>query len=810
MILYNIRVAFRRLSRQKIHTSLHVLGLTLGITVCLLIGLFIKHELSFDSYHGNADRTYRINTIWTDAGIKHRHYSTPFPLAQTLRKEISGLKYVTHVHHPWGSIIEIDETKRFKQDHIMITDADYLNVFNVKVLKGNAYTALRKPHHAVLSASTAKKFFGREEPLGKTFKYNNSYIITVAAIIEDAPGNTHLPASVILSISTDENFLQTSLTHFGSVSGGSTFVLLSDKTAPAAVEASLKSLYDRLLNSDSRNPADSRADLVLQPLKDVHFNTEFSGGGEWVKAINKSWLWFFAAVGIAVLALACINFINLSTAQAIIRAKEIGVRKSIGAGRLQLIRQFLGEAGLLVMIAGILAMIGTRYCLPFINQLTEKKIALNFLNSPSVVAAIVTGLATTTLLAGLYPAWIITRFRPVLVLKAGPVSGDHHSGILRKALVVAQFSISIGLLIALLVIGMQMNFLRNKNLGFEKENIVILPIPFGSKKDVFTSDLSKIPAITDFSFSTSPPSGSGHWGTMMSLTDRNDPARQLVTTIYADERYPSLYGLQLKEGRFFNVTDTSAVSVTVPEGQRFPKAVVNEKLVKSLGFDSNKAALGKRFWIGMNGWRAEITGVIADFNMSSLHEQIKPTLITQYPHGYDKVNIKVTGNPSPTLSQIESAWKKSFPDGVFEFNFLDDQLDAQYKAEERLFILFKIFSGLAMLISCLGLWGLATFAAQKRTKEIGIRKVLGASVSNITTMLSKDFVTLVAIAILIASPLAYFGMYKWLQDFAFRVKIEWWVFVIAGVSALVIALVTVSFQSIKAAMSNPVKSLRTE
>ena len=810
MILYNIRVAFRRLSRQKIHTSLHVLGLTLGITVCLLIGLFIRHELSFDSYHDNTDRTYRINTIWTDAGIKQKHYSTPFPLAQTLRKEISGLKYVTHVHHPWGSIIEIDETKRFKQDRIMITDADYLNVFNVKVLKGNAYGALRKPYQAVLSASTAKKFFGREEPVGKTFKYNNSYIITVAAIIEDEPGNTHLPASVILSMSTDENFLQTSLTHFGSVSGGSTFIVLSDNTSPAAVELSLKSLYDRVLNSDSRNPADSRADLVLQPLKDVHFNTEFSGGGEWVKAINKSWLWFFAAVGIAVLALACINFINLSTAQAIIRAKEIGVRKSIGAGRFQLIRQFLGEAGLLVLIAGVLAMIATRYCLPLINQLTDKKIALNFLNSPSIIGAIVAGLATTALLAGLYPAWIITRFRPALVLKSGPVSGDHRSAILRKSLVVAQFSISIGLLIALLVIGMQMNYLRNKNLGFEKENIVIVPFPFGSKKDVFAADLSKIPGISDFSFSTSAPSGGGHWGTIMSLTDRDDPARQPVTTIYADDRYTSLYGMQLKEGRFFNVTDTSAISETVPEGQRFPKVVVNEKLVKALGFDSIKAALGKRFWIGMNGWRAEIAGVIADFNMSSLHEQIKPTLITQFPRGYDKVNIKVTGNPSPTLSQIESAWKKSFSSGVFEFNFLDEQLDAQYKSEERLFVLFKIFSGLAMLISCLGLWGLATFAAQKRTKEIGIRKVLGASVSNITTMLSKDFVKLVAISIIIASPLAYFGMYTWLQDFAFRVKIEWWVFVIAGLSALVIALLTVSFQSIKAAVSNPVNSLRSE
>jgi ABC-type antimicrobial peptide transport system permease subunit len=418
----------------------------------------------------------------------------------------------------------------------------------------------------------------------------------------------------------------------------------------------------------------------------------------------------------------------------------------------------------------------------------------------------------TGLVAGLYPAWLITKFHPALTLKSGAVSPDPKSSFLRKGLVVMQFSISVGLLIALLFISQQMNYFRNKKLGFDKDNILIVPIPDISKKDVFSQEAKNIPGIRDLAFSTSSPSGGGHWGTVMSIRDQNDPARQSVTAIMADEHYSKMYNLQLLEGRFLQAADTSAISESIPVGQRFPKVLVNEKLVKALGFKSNKAALGERFWIGMQDWRAEISGVIADFHISSLHEAIQPTFITQYNPWYDKVSIKLSaGTNTPiTIANIEQSWKKTFPSGIFEFSFLDEKLDAMYKSEARLYTLFRVFSGLAMLISCLGLWGLATFAAQKRTKEIGIRKVLGASVANITAMLSKDFLKLVLLAILIACPIAYYGTHKWLQDFAYRIDISWWVFVVAGAGAILIALVTVSFQAIKAAMSNPVRSLKTE
>ena len=812
MIFNNIQFSLRRLGRQKIHTALHIVGLTIGISVCLLIGLFIRHELSFDAYHENGGRTYRLNTVWTEFEKKEFHYSTPFPLAAEIRKTVSGIEHVTQVHHYHAPIIEINFNKRFKQDRIIMTDPEFLDVFDVNVLAGNGHEALRKPYQALLTESTAKKFYGKENPIGKTFKYNNDFTITVAAIIADFPGNTHLPASMLLSLSNDEKFLGTRIDHWGSVSGGSTFIVLKNGVDTKSINASLKAIYDRTHNADPRMPKSFRADVELQPLKDVHFNSKYAGGGEWVKAINESWLWFFGFVGLAVLALACINFVNLSTAQAITRAKEIGVRKSIGAGRFQLITQFLSEAWILVGISGVLGVLITNMSLPFINNLSDKKIEFDVFHSPQLITALIIGIFLTGLIAGLYPAWLVTKFQPALTLKSGPVAGDHKSSLLRKGLVVMQFSISIGLLISLVFIGKQMNYLRNKNLGFDKENIIITGVPDRLKKEVFAADLKKLSPVKDLSFSTSVPGSGEHWGTLMSLTDRDDPNKQPVTTIYADHHYPTMYGLQLKAGRLIEPSDTNAVSESIPEGQRFPKVLVNEKLVTALGFESNKASLGKRFWIGMDGWIAEITGVVADFNVSSLHEEIKPTLITQFTPVYNRVNIKINAgsNIPETIAAIEAAWKKLSPTGIFEFSFLDEQLDAMYKSEARLYTLFKIFSGLAMFISCLGLWGLATFAAQKRIKEIGIRKVLGASVANITAMLSKDFLKLVFISVLIASPLAYYGMHKWLQDFAYRINISWWVFALAGLVAVFIALFTVSFQAIKAAISNPVKSLRTE
>jgi ABC-type antimicrobial peptide transport system permease subunit len=735
-------------------------------------------------------------------------------LAAQIRKDVPGLEYVTNIHHPFQSVVEINPVKRFKQDHVMMTDPEFLDVFDVKVVEGNAYEALRKPYQALLTESTAKKFFGNEDPLGKVFTYNDSFRITVGGVIKDFPGNTHLAAKMLLSFSDNEKYLMTSTKHYGSVSGGTTFIVLPKGTKPGSgLTTAIQSIYDRFLNNQEWAGKDHRSETELQPLRDVHFNSKYAGGGEWIKAINTSWLWFFGSVGLAVLILACINFVNLSTAQALSRAKEIGVRKSIGAGRGQLIIQFLSEALVLILFSAVIGAVIARLSLPYINNLSGKQIIFDI--SPSLLITFLTGVFLTAFMAGIYPAWIITRFHPVTALKTGLVNSTSQSSFLRKGLVVTQFSISVCLLIGLLLIGKQMNYMRHKDLGFDKDNIVMVSVPFDdNKKDkvLLGNELAKIAGIKEWSFSTSSLSGEGHWGTVMSPIGKDDPNQKSVTTIMTDEKFCSLYGLKLKAGRFFNLTDTSAVSRSIPEGQRYARSVVNEKLIQELGFQSAETALGKRFWIGMNGWYAEIVGVVSDFNISSLHEAIKPTLITQFLPFCEKVNIKIqAGTDVPAvISNINAGYKRTFPSGIFEFNFLDQRIDALYKDEARLYSLFKIFSVLAMLISCLGLWGLITYAAQQRIKEIGVRKVLGASVPSIVSLLTKDFIILVCVAIGIAIPLAYWGIHTWLQDFAYRIDIGWMAFAIAGAAAILIALITVSFQAIKAAIANPVKSLRTE
>jgi putative ABC transport system permease protein len=714
--------------------------------------------------------------------------------------------------------VQLSPQKRFWQDKVMMTDPQFVDVFDVQVVAGNARDALSKPYQALLTQSTAKKFFGNNDPLNKTFNFNDSFAITVGAVIKDFPANTHLAPEMILSFADNENYLMTSKKHYGAVSGGSTFITLREGEQPTkALITSLQSIYERFVNKEKWMGKDSRAELELQPLKDVHFNAKYGGGGEWVKAISVNWLYFFGAVGLAVLILACINFINLSTAQSLSRSKEIGVRKAIGAGRFQLITQFLGESLVLVFISSCVALLVAKLALPYVNQLTDKKLSLSLAESPFILLALVAGVIITAFLAGIYPAWIITKFQPGQTLKSGVATQQVQSIFLRKGLVVVQFTISVCLLMALLLIGKQMNFMRNKHLGFQKDNMLVVPLPLGASStvnSVFSNELSGIKGVNGWSYSTSPPSGGEytHWGTIMSRKGMDDPDRKNVTIIFTDEKYPSLYGFNLVAGRFYTAADSSAVSESLPEGQRFAKVVVNEKLVRDLGYPSVQAAIGERFWAGVNGWTPEIVGVVKDFNVGSLHEEIKPTFTTFYLPYVNKANIRINAgvDVGATLSDIEQVYEKAYPKGLFDFNFLDQTLDAMYKSESRLFSLFRIFSVLALLISCLGLWGLITYAAQQRVKEIGIRKVLGASVTNIVSLLTKDFMILVGIAIVIATPLAYWGVHKWLQDFAYRINIGWTMFAISAFIAVIIALITVGVQAARAAVANPANSLRSE
>ena len=771
MLKHNFRFILRRLNRQRLNTFLHLTGLTLGITVCLLIGLFIRHELSYDNYHQKADRIVRFNQFWEMPGKERDlNYACPAPLANALRSEIPEIETVVSVLPRGKRVMEITPQKRFNQEGVLMVEPEFLDIFDIEVVQGNGHEALRKPWHTLLTESTAEKFFGREDPIGKTILFDNEHTLTVAGIIKDLPDNTHLPATMLVSYLIGKDFMGWAEKNWGATFGASTYALLKEGANPADMIAPIQAMYDAKVNNDPEELEKGGVDI--QPLHKIHLEPQYGGGGQWVKAINASWLWFFGGIGLIVMALACINFINLSTAQSLTRSKEVGVRKAIGAGKGQLMQQFLAEAFLVIGLSAIFAIVIAQFALPFVNQLLDKKIIFDYLFTPRILAIFLTSIGLTTLLTGIYPAWLIAKFQPATALKSRTVAGDRSASFMRKGLVVTQFVISGTLLIALVLISQQMDLFYNKNLGFDKDNILAVEIPDKQKLTVFANELAGIKGIKGVTFASAPPSERGHNGTSMHLTDDNASDRKSVSIIFGDDKYPELFDLQLKAGRFFNIADTSALSASLAENQRFPKVVVNEKLIKSLGFASEAEALGKRFKIGWNGWQPEIVGVVENFVTTTLHNDINPMLIFQNEKYYHNAGIKLEANTdvTATIANIKKAWEKTFPKEFYSYSFLDDHIAQFYDSESRLLGFFKIFAGLAMFISCLGLWGLATFAAVQRTKEIGIRKVLGATTQNLVILLSKDFLKLVAIALMIAIPIAWYGMNEWLNNCNYSAK----------------------------------------
>lgn len=810
MITKHLQFIFRRLRKQQLHTTLHVLGLTIGLTVCLLIGVFIFHELGYDHYHEKAAHTYRINQVWEAEGEIELDYSTPYPLPIAIKDELPELEHVGIAYPQSERVIEIDGEKRFKQSHILMADTGLLDIFDFKIIRGNAREALATPNKAVLSLSTARKLFGTDDPIGKTFLYRSKHNIEVGAVMQDLPSNTHLPASMLISYFPQSKFILGNLENWGLTFGASTYVVLKPGVETLSIEKSIRSMFDIHVNDDEDEPEIAYAQL--QPIQDIHLQPEVDGGSQWVDAINPIWLWFFSGISLLVLILACINFINLSTAQALTRAREVGVRKAIGANRGQLVAQFLAEAFILILSSSVIAYVISYWSVPLINELLEKNIDAKLLFTPFILFSFLAFILLTGFLTGIYPAWLISRFQPAQAIKSTTAHSDRQSNFLRRALVVIQFSISGALLVALLIMSQQMRYFHNKNLGFDKENIITVQMPDVDKNDVFKREITQLPQVKDMSFALAAPASNSSWTTDMHMTDLDAPDRKDVRIIWADERFDDIYGLELLAGRFTVNKDTNFVSKSLAPEDRRPKVVVNEKLVNAMEYGSPEEALGKRFLIGVNGWKVEVVGVISDFNISSLHEAIEPLVISPFENYQWEASIKLLpGEDLPnTLASIKEAWEGTFPKSVYDFKFLDETIERYYEGEGRLYGLFKIFALLAILISCLGLWGLATFAALQRTKEIGIRKVLGASVSNLIVLLSKDFIKLIIIALIVAIPLAWYGMDKWLQNFAYSVDMKWWFFGLSALIVLSIALFTISFQSIRTALLNPIRSLRNE
>ena len=684
---------------------------------------------------------------------------------------------------------------KFQEKNSAWVDSSFFHVFDFKLLKGNPQTCLKDQFSIVFSESAAKKYFGKEDPIGQTLLLTgDAFPAKVTGVMKDIPENSQIKADMLLSMTTiTQKFAPSIDSQWGSY-GARAFLLLKNKTNATALQAKFPAFLEKR-NGTEMKKSQMYPTLFLEPLRDVYLRSTRDGH----KAGNITNVYIFSIVAIFILLIACINFINLTTARSAERAKEVGIRKVVGALKTQLSKQFIGESIMLCLIAFILTIFFSWLLLPLFNQLAGKTISHSIFENPGYIAALFLASVGIGFLAGIYPALVLSSFKPVTVLKGKFATGTRGI-LLRKALVVSQFTISIGLIIATIIVYNQMRFMRNQDLGFSKDQMIVMDTYGDPAKDAFKQSLTGIPNIKSVATSSSVP-GSGNPGAYSEIENTKGDLQVANLDLYfVDFDYINQFKIKMVAGRGFSrdfATDTTQAMV------------LNEAAVKMFGYTSPQQAIGKRFkqW----GREGKIIGVVKDFHFRSLQQPIKPLSMRIEPGGCNLVSANVSAANLPaTLTAIENKWKTLLPNRPFSYFFLDEFFDKQYRSEERFGKLFLNFAVLAIFISCLGLLGLASYSTIQRTKEIGIRKVLGASTSNIVNLLSKDFLKLVAVSALIAFPIAWFSMHKWLEDFAYRIGVSWWVFLAAGILATLIALFTISFQAIRAAVANPVKSLRTE
>lgn len=804
MIKNYLKIAFRNLRRNKSYAIINTSGLAVGIGACLLLFLVIQFETSFDTFHFDKKNIYRVVSEFQ--GPEGVNYSSgvPFPTADALRNDFPQIKNVAAIYGTRDEQITVPATgnqppKKFKEaTGVFFSEQQFFSVFNFKFLAGNIKTALSDPNTVLLTKETAEKYFNNWNTcIGKTITLNNKYPLTVTGILDDVPSNTDFPLKVVISYSTLKSTnMRSQLTDWVSVSSGANcYVLLPTGYSTEQFKSSLKGFVKKY------KPAEYVKDgLSIQPLNEIHYDSRF---GNFNKTFSKDLLTVLSMIGFFLLIIACVNFINLATAQAINRAKEVGVRKVMGSSRRQLLLQFIGETGLITFCSIIVAVIIAALCLPLLNNLLEIKLSLNVFQTPLLIIFLIAALVFVTLLSGIYPAFILSGFNPINALKS-KVKVKTKGGIsLRRGLVVLQFVIAQVLIIGTLVVVSQMNYFRNAELGFNKDAIINVPLPGDSlsalKLDGFRNELVQQPGIKNVSFSFASPSDNGGWYSDFRYDISVKNSDFSAAFKLADTAYFKLYNLQLVAGRMYLPGDT------------VKEFVVNETLVKKLGIHNPQDVIGKKlnFWDGR--MVAPIVGVVKDFHSESLREPIAPVVMSTWKRTYQVASLKIEPDKAKqVLTSVEKLWNNTYPEYIFEYQFLDKKIENFYKQEAQLSQLYKIFAAIAIFISCLGLYGLISFMAAQRTKEVGIRKVLGASVSNIIYLLSKEFTVLIIIAFAIAAPVAYYFMHQWLQKYTYRIHLGAAIFVLTIFMSIIIAWITVGYRAIKAALANPVTSLRTE
>lgn len=785
------KTAFRNLWKHRVFSFINIMGLTVGMTAGFLIFLYVRFELSYENFHPKADRIYRVvddiktpTEVLPSAGPS---WAAPPNMASEF-PEIEDFVRVSG-----DNLLVRRGDQKFQEDFTMV-DSPFFRMFGFRLLKGNPQTALKEPFSIVFSQKAAKKYFGNEDPVGKTVLLgSDGKNATVTGVMEDMPENTMLKTDALLSLTTRTQVWDPKLDEQWGNYGSWAFVLLKPGTNAKALEAKFPAFLEKR-NGKFMKEINMYSRMSLEPFRDIYLYSTRDDS----RSGNIHNVYIFSIIAVFILLIACINFVNLTTARSSERAREVGIRKVVGALKTQLARQFIGESVILCLVAFLLTLAFTALLLPTFNTLAGKVISDGLWASAKVIPLLLVAAVGVGLLAGFYPALVLSSFRPITVLKGRFATGV--KGILlRKGLVVTQFTISIALIIGTIIVYRQMMYMRSRDLGFTKDQMMIIDTRGDSTTEAFKNSLVSVPGVKSASISSSAPSMGDNTAYSEIENKSGDLQIANLKVYFVDFDFIPQYKIKILAGRAFSKdfgTDTTQAMI------------VNEAAIKLFGYTKPEEAIGKRFkqW----GREGKIIGVMKDFHFRSLQQEIKPLTMRIEP-GANLVSVQVAAANLPsTIAGIENVWRQFMSQRPFSYSFLDEKFNEQYRTEERFGKLFLNFAILAIFISCLGLLGLASYSTLQRTKEIGIRKVMGASVPTIVRLLSKDFLVLVGISFLVAAPVAWFFMHRWLQDFAYKTTLSWWVFFFAGIMALIIAMVTISFQAIRAAIVNPVKSLRTE
>jgi putative ABC transport system permease protein len=803
-----LKIAFRNLWKSKGFSATNIIGLAIGLATCLLITLFVLDELSYDRYNKKADRIYRVDGDIKFGGNHFTLATAPDPMGITLKKDFPQVEQYVRLRKAGGLLIK-KGNENVQENQVIYADSTLFDVFTLPMLDGNPQTALREPNSIVITETIARKYFNTTQAAGRNFIINNRDHYAVTGVIKDIPSQSHFNFDFFVSLCTraesrSNNWLSNNF---------NTYILLKEGADPHKLEAQFDALVTKYvgpavmqfmsINLEEFKKSGNYEKHQLTPLTSIHLYSDKEAELDANSSIQ--YVYIFSAIAFFILLIACVNFMNLSTARSANRAREVGVRKVLGSLKANLVKQFLTESILISCMAMVLALVLVFAMLPYFNHLAAKDIKLNMFAGPWLLPVLLLFVLITGLLAGSYPAFYLSSFKPIQVIK-GKLAAGFKTSWFRSGLVVFQFAISIVLIIATMVIYKQLHYIQSHKPGFNREQVLVIhnATPLGSKAKAFREEVVKFPGVENITTTGYLPTNGWRNDNPVFADPTLEQKRAVsMQTWDVDDQYIPTLGMELVAGRNFSKefpTDSAGI-------------IINEAAAKMYGFSD---PVGKNLYYIRDINHPEsvsvmhIVGIVKDFNFNSLRQQVSP-LSLMLGQNLGNMVLRIHSNDIHHLvAQIEKKYKNMAPGEPFNYSFMDEDFNNLYRTEQRMGVIAISFSALAILIACLGLFGLAAYAAEQRTKEIGIRKVLGATVSHITAMLSKDFLKLVVIAAIIAFPLAWWAMHSWLQDFAYRTTISWWVFIMAGVLAALIAVVTVSFQTIKAAIMNPVKSLRTE